>query len=129
MKSKTPKGSSSTTKLRSKLKIGDTVMVVAGGHKFKRPNKGQVGKILAFAGENKDRVLVEGLNIVTVHQRARVPGQTSQKVQRPGSIHISNVMYYAEAHKRPVRLKSSTLADGTKVRGYLSPETGEFEQI
>ncbi len=111
---------------KTKLKKGDPVMVIAGGNKNKRANKGQVGNITGFEG---DRVLVEGVNVITKHQRATQPGQQSAKIQKEAPIHISNVMYYVEKAKRPVRLITSTLDDGTKVRGYRDPESKEFVQL
>ena len=111
------------------LKKGDTVMVIAGGNKNSRPNKGKVGKILRFTGANKDRVIVEGINLITRHQRAKGPNAPAGKVQREGSIHLSNVMYYVEKLKKPVRIKHKVLTGGKKVRGYLNPETKEFVQI
>ena len=111
------------------LKKGDTVIVIAGGNSKSRPNKGKTGKIVRFTGANKDRVIIEGVNMITVHQKSRGPNVASGKVQREGSIHISNVMYYAEKIKRPVRIRHKTLADGKKVRGYVSPESKEFVQI
>ena len=114
---------------RSSLKKGDMVMVIAGGHKKKRPNKGRVGKLLRFVGENEDRVIVEGVNVMIRHQRATGPNKPSGKISREMSIHISNVMYDADKAKKPVRLKSSTLGDGKKVRGYTDPKTKEFVQI
>ena len=102
-------------------------MVIAGGNKTKRPNKGQVGRILGFQGS--DRVIVEGLNLVTKHKRATKPGEQSEKTQIPGGIHLSNVMYYSDKIQKPVRLKQKFLDDGRKVRGFIHPETGEFEQI
>jgi large subunit ribosomal protein L24 len=113
----------------SDLKVGDTVMIIAGGHKEKRPNKGQTGKIRAFTGKKMDRVIVEGLNMITKHQRATQPGQPSGKIQKEGGVHISNVMYYADKIKKPVRLKSQFLEDGKKVRGYVDPESREFVQL
>ena len=111
------------------LKKGDLVMVIAGGHSTKRPNKGKVGKILRFAGAEGDRVVVEGINMVTRHLRQTRPEDKAGKVQREGSIHISNVMFYAEKIKQPVRLKTKVLSDGKKVRGYNDPSTKEFVQI
>ena len=115
------------TDRRTTLRKGDTVMVIAGGHKEKRPIKGKVGKIVRFVGD--DRVIVEGINMITVHEKARGPQRPAGKVQREGSIHVSNVMYYAEKLKKPVRVKCSVLADGTRVRGYLDPKSKEFVQI
>lgn len=114
---------------RSCLKKGDMVMVIAGGNKSKRPNKGKVGKILRFVGKKRDRVVVEGVNVMIRHQRATGPNKPSGKISKEMSIHISNVMFYVEKAKKPVRLKSNRLADGTKVRGYTDPKTKEFVQI
>lgn len=114
---------------RSALKKGDLVMVIAGGNKDTRPIKGQVGRILGFTGKDRSRVLVEGINMVTRHQRQTAPGRSSGKIQKEAPLHISNVMYYVEKLKRPMRLRHSFLEDGTKVRGYLDPETKSFVQI
>jgi large subunit ribosomal protein L24 len=111
------------------LKVGDPVMVIAGGNKEKRPNKGQVGKILRFVGEDRQRAVVEGLNLYTKHQRATGPEKPAGKIQREGSIHVSNLLYYVEKLKKPVRLKHKTLADGRKVRGYTDRTSKEFVEI
>jgi len=111
------------------VKVGDTVMVIAGGNKKTRPNKGKVGKILRVAGKKRDRVVVEGVNLITKHQRAQGPGKPGGRVSMEGSIHVSNVLFYVEKLKRPVRLKVRVLADGKKVRGYMNPETKQFEQV
>ena len=113
--------------INTDLRKGDLVMVIAGGNKKKRPNKGKVGKILRFAGP--DRVVVEGVNLVTRHQRAQGPNKPAAKIQKEAGIHISNVMFYVEKLKRPVRVKHKILADGKKVRGYLNPESEKFEEI
>ena len=109
------------------LRRGDVVMVISGGHKKKRPIKGQTGKIVRFVGAQ--RAIVEGLNMVTRHRRAKGPGQQSARVQMEAPIHVARLMFYAEKLKRPVRLKHSVLADGRKVRGYKDPQSSEFVQI
>jgi large subunit ribosomal protein L24 len=109
------------------LKRGDIVMVVAGGHKDKRPNKGKTGKIMRFVGD--DKAIVEGLNIVTRHQRQAGPNKPAGKVPKEAPIHVSNLMFYVEKLKRPMRLKHKTLTDGKKVRGYTDPSSKEFVQI
>lgn len=111
------------------LKKGDLVMVIAGGNKNKRAIKGQVAKIKAIVGDRNDRVVLEGLNLYTKHKKALAPGQESGKVQVERPMHISNVMYYVEKIKRPVRLVKSQLADGKSVRGYKDPSTKKFVQI
>ena len=115
-----------TTRASTALRKGDPVMIISGGNKDKRPNKGKVGKILRFVG---DRVVVEGVNMITRHQRASGPNTPSGKIQREGTVHLSNVMYYAEKLKKPVRVKHKFLGDGKKVRGYINPTTKEFTQI
>jgi large subunit ribosomal protein L24 len=116
-------------KFITSLKIGDKVMVIAGGNPKKRKElKGQVGKILKFIPK-KGRVIVEGLNTVTKHQRARSAQEPAGKVQKEGSIDISNVMYYAEDIKKPVRLSSTTLSSGKRVRAYKNPETKKLVAI
>ena len=121
-------------RINTLLKAGDTVIVIAGGNKDKRPNKGVVGKLVRFAGKKRDRVFVEGVNIVTKHKKATAPGESGGKVQQPASIHISNVMFYVETEKRGVRLSTQALEDGRKVRGYKAKDSdgktaGEFVQV
>ncbi|MCB0336787.1 MAG: 50S ribosomal protein L24 [Bdellovibrionales bacterium] len=111
------------------LKSGDMVMIIAGGNKEKRPIKGQVGKLKAFTGKYNDRAIVEGLNMITKHQRQTTPDRPAGKIQKEASIHVSNLMYYVEKLKKPVRLKHNLLEDGSKVRGYINPETKQFVQI
>jgi len=112
----------------SSLKKDDLVMVISGGSK-NRDNKGKTGKILAFVGKDKSRVIVEGVNLIIKHQKQNSYGKSSGKITTEGSIHISNVMYYSEKLNRPVRLKHRFLEDGSKVRGYIDPVSKDFVQI
>lgn len=122
--------SKQVSKTPTALKKGDTVVVIAGGNKKKRPLKGQVAKIKAIVGDKGERVLLEGLNVFVKHQKPTAPGQTGEKVQVEASVHISNVMYYVEELKKPVRLSSSVSSDGkTRVRGYKDPTTKKFVEL
>lgn len=107
------------------IKVGDTVIVVSGGNKKKRPLKGKTGKILKFI--DKDRVVVEGLNHSTHHKRARSANETSAKVQKESGIHISNLAFYSDKKKGPVKLTTKVLNDGKRVRGYFDGK--EFVQL
>jgi large subunit ribosomal protein L24 len=111
------------------LKKGDPVMVIAGGNKTKRPIKGQVSKIKAIVGDRGDRVILDGLNIFVRHKRASAPGEQGGKTSVEKSVHISNVMYYVESLKRPVRLVKNVSADGKRARGYNDPKTDKFVQL
>jgi large subunit ribosomal protein L24 len=115
-------------KTRSALKKGDSVIVIAGGNKKKRPLKGQVAKIVGFSAGG-ERVLLDGLNLFVRHQKASGPDKPAGKTTKAQGVHISNVMYYVEKSKTAVRLCHKVLGDGKKVRGYKDPESGEFVQI
>ena len=118
-----------TKKVPTFLKKGDPVMVIAGGNKKKRPIKGQVSKVKAIVGSRGERVILDGLNIFVRHKRAQGPGQEGGKISIEKSVHISNVMYYVEKLKRPVRLVKDVAGDGKRVRGYRDPETKKFVQL
>lgn len=118
-----------TERLHTDLRQGDQVMVIAGGNKKKgKVLKGQVGKILRILPKS-DRLVVEGVNYIKRHKRAMTSNDTAGIIQKEGSVHISNVMFYSQELNRPVRIKFKTLEDGRKVRGYINPKTRAFEQI
>ncbi len=68
-----------------KLKSGDTVKVIAGD------NKGSEGKVLQII-KDKDRVLVEGVNLVSKHTKPSAQNPQGGIVKKEASLHISNVM-------------------------------------
>ncbi|HQH25943.1 MAG TPA: 50S ribosomal protein L24 [Oligoflexia bacterium] len=111
------------------LKVGDPVMVLCGGNKKKgKILKSQTGKVLRILPK-RSRVVVEGLNIIKRHKKAMTSRDSAGILEKEGSVHISNVMYYREELKRPVRIKMKLLDDGRKVRGFINPQTKKFEQI
>lgn len=90
------------------VKKGDTVMVTAG------KDKNKSGKILQILPK-KDGVLVEGLNVVKRHTRAR-GNEPGGILEKEAPIHISNVMLYCEKCRKPVRTRTNVLEDGKKAR-------------
>lgn len=114
---------------RPNLKKDDQVMVIAGGNSKKRPNQGKIGRILGFTGKNKEQVLVEGVNLVTRHRKQTSPDKPGGKIEKEAPIHVSNVMFYAEKIKQPVKLRSLQLEDGSRVRAYKDPDSGELVQV
>ena len=72
--------------MANKLKKGNEVVVIAGDH------KGSKGKILEVLRE-KNRVLVEGVNLVKKHERKTQDNPQGSIVEREASIHLSNVVY------------------------------------
>jgi large subunit ribosomal protein L24 len=93
----------------AKIKRGDRVVIITG------KDRGKTGTVRSVF--NKDnRVLVEGLNIVKRHQRARQQGQASQIVEREAPIHISNVMLIDPNDGQPTRVSFRRREDGSFVR-------------
>ena len=68
-----------------KIKKGDTVQIITG------KDKGKTGRIIKVLTD-KHRVVVEGLNMVSKHQRPTQENQQGGIVQTEASIHHSNVM-------------------------------------
>ncbi len=66
------------------VKKGDQVTVISG------KEKGKSGKIIAVLSE-KQRVIVEGLQMIKRHTRKNQQNPNGAIVEREGSIHISNV--------------------------------------
>jgi len=70
--------------MATKFKKGIEVVVTAGDH------KGSKGKILQIL-RNKERVLIEGVNLVKKHERKTQDNPQGAIVEREASIHISNI--------------------------------------
>ena len=68
-----------------KIKSGDTVKVIAGDH------KGSEGKVLQII-KDKDRVLVEGVNLVSKHTKPSAQSPQGGIAKKEASLHISNVL-------------------------------------
>ncbi|MCK5059590.1 MAG: 50S ribosomal protein L24 [Candidatus Pacebacteria bacterium] len=77
-----------------KIKKGDNIIVISG------KDKGKTAPVLkAFPALN--RVVVEGVNVRKIHERARKGGQKGQIVDRALPINVSNVMIVdPKTHKR-----------------------------
>lgn len=108
-----------TFNMQSKLHVrkGDTVQVIAG------ESKGKSGKVLEILTE-KNRVIVEGLNLITKHQKpsAGKPEGGIKKVE--GTIHISNVALIDPATGKTTRT-GRKLNEKEKLQRY-SKKTGDF---
>ena len=90
-----------------KLKKNDIVQVITGKY------KGQKGRIIKVYPE-KNRVIVEGINIINKHQRPTQDNPQGGIIEKEASIHISNVMMVAGG--KPTRVGYKTLEDGRKVK-------------
>ena len=91
------------------VKRGDLVKVIAG------KDKGTEGKVLTAIPE-KGKVIVEGVAIVSKHQKARMQGQESGIIKMEAPIDASNVMRVCSKCGKAARTGIKILEDGSKVR-------------
>ncbi len=74
----------------AKIKKGDYVIVISG------KDKGKKGRVLKVIYDEKDRkpikVIVEGVNLVKKHKKARTAKEQSGIVKKEAPLHISKVM-------------------------------------
>jgi large subunit ribosomal protein L24 len=80
-----------------RLRKDDTVMVIAGRE------RGKTGKVLRVLAE-KDRVLIERINLVKKHAKPRGVQQPGGIVEREASIHVSNVVPICGRCNKPTRI-------------------------
>ncbi|WP_057560248.1 50S ribosomal protein L24 [Paraclostridium sordellii] len=91
-----------------RVKKGDTVVVIAGKDKGK---KGTVTKVFTKA----NKVLVEGVNVITKHQKPTAVNPQGGIINKEAPIHISNVMPVDPETGKGTRVRFE-VKDGQKVR-------------
>ncbi len=103
------------------IRKNDNVIVISGNH------KGKTGKVLKVYPE-KQRVIVEGVNIIKRHSRPSQKSPQGGIVQKEASIHASNVMLIDVKTNQPTRVGSKLVkeeATGKKQRVRISRVSGE----
>ena len=95
---------------------GDQVQVVRGD------DKGKEGKIIRVYLKT-GRVVIEGVNIVKRHRRARRAEEQSGIIEMEAPIHVSNVMLIDPKSGEPTRTRMRLDDDGTKER--IAVKSGE----
>ena len=96
------------------VKKGMSVRVICGN------NRGEEGKVL-HVFPKKERIIIEGVNLIKRHTRPSQDNPQGGIVEREGALHISNVMVVQGG--KPTRIGYKKLEDGSKVR--ISKRTGE----
>ena len=94
-----------------KLRTDDEVIVISG------KDKGKTGRVIR-TDPKKDRVYVEGLNMVKRHQRP-LPGRPNMRVgviEKEGPIHVSNVALLDPKDRKPTRVGTRRAEDGGRMR-------------
>ena len=97
-----------------KIKKGDTVQVITGN------DVGKTGRVIKVFID-RDRIVVEGVNIVKKHARPTQDNPQGGIIEKEATIHVSNVMMVAGG--KPSRVGFKTLEDGRKVK--FAKITGE----
>jgi len=91
------------------VKRGDMVQVISG------KDKGKEGKVITAIPE-KGKVVVEGVAMVTKHQKPRQQGQEGGIINVEAAIDASNVLRVCSKCGKPARTGVKILEDGSKVR-------------
>jgi large subunit ribosomal protein L24 len=92
-----------------KIKKNDTVLVISG------KDKGKKGKV-RYAFPEKNRVMVEGVNFIKKHAKAKGQARQAGIVEREAPINAANVMLMCSKCEHPVRIGYKKLEDGRRVR-------------
>lgn len=85
------------------------MLVIAG------KDRGKKGKV-RFAYPKKNRILVEGINFIKKHSRARGQVRQAGIIDLEAPLDVSNVMLLCGKCNRPTRVGFTSLEDGRKVR-------------
>ena len=105
-----------------KIRKNDNVIVIAGNA------KGKTGKILKVYPD-KNRVIVEGVNIIKRHSRPSQKNPQGGITQKEASINMSNVMVLDPKTSKPTRVGMRATTDATtgkKKRLRVAKATGEM---
>ena len=90
------------------VKKGDTVVVLSG------KDKGKQGKVLGTV-PSEDKVVVEGVNMVTCHVKPRRQGETGGIVNREAAMYASKVQVVCPKCKKGTRV-AHKVENGKKIR-------------
>ncbi len=92
-----------------KIKKDDTVLVITG------KDRGKKGKV-RFAYPDKQQVIVEGVNFIKKHSKARGAVRQAGIIDLEAPVNISNVILLCNKCDKPGRIGYKELEDGRKVR-------------
>ena len=90
------------------VKTGDNVMIISG------KDKGKTGKVLV-ADPKSLKVIVEGVNVATKHQKAQKKGQDGGLIKVETPIYVSKVQLVCPKCGKGTRV-AHKIADGKKTR-------------
>ena len=91
-----------------KVKVGDTVKIIAGA------DKGKEGKVIRTL-KTEQRVVVEGINIVKKHSKPRMTNESGSIIEIEAPIHVSNVKVITEAEAKEIKKEAKKAEKKEKV--------------
>ncbi|MFA7309992.1 MAG: 50S ribosomal protein L24 [Candidatus Paceibacterota bacterium] len=92
-----------------KLKKGDKIIVIAGKA---RGETGTISRVLP----KENRVLIDGVNLVKRHRKPSSNNRVGQIVEKPMTMHASNVQLADPKTGKPTRIKITRDKDGLRQR-------------
>jgi len=92
-----------------KIRKGDTVKIIRGKDEG---NKGKVIRVIP----KENKLVVEGLNLVTKHVRPRREGEKGQRIKMAIPLNASKVMLICPRCGQAIKVGYKILTDGRKVR-------------
>jgi large subunit ribosomal protein L24 len=99
------------------IRKGDTVEVISGNDRGKR------SRVLDVLSD-KQRVIVEGVNMRKHHTRPSARDPQGGIIEREAPIHVSNIMVVCPQTDQPTRIRHTQLDNGKYVR--ISARSGEM---
>ena len=95
--------------MKMRIKKDDKVKVLTG------KDKGKIGKVLQVVNKT-NRVVVENINVVKVHQRPSQANPQGGIVEKAMPMDVSNLMLMCNSCVKPTRIGIKQLEDGKRVR-------------
>ena len=95
--------------MKIRIKKDDKVKVLTG------KDKGKIGKVLKVV-KKTNRIVVENINIVKVHQRPSQENPQGGIVEKAMPMDVSNLMLMCNSCVKPTRIGIKQLEDGKRVR-------------
>ena len=92
-----------------RIKKGDTVFMISGDEKGKR------GKVLKLFAKER-RAIVEGVNFIQKHSKARRSGEQSRIIEKEAPVHLSNLALVCPKCGKHTKVGVKILKDRRKVR-------------
>ena len=92
-----------------RIRADDTVIVTKGR------DRGKTGRIISV-DRKRNRAVVEGINIVTRHQKPTGPFRQGGIIEKESAVPVSNLAFYDEQSETSGKIGYRFLADGTKAR-------------